>query len=196
MKKRNVFFGVGFVLGGICFSIAIYVFGTFFFRDSVIVMLTRESLIKEKKPLEIEDGEHIIVITRKPREASELSIDCDTIHLTNLSGEARIEDNLLRPNQKAIIKFMVKNNGGRANNVEVSWDKSQLPKGLELNRIQEPIAELVKLGDESYKVEVMPRNMKAQNIVLEFYPIEKTVGAGAKQGSKGPVCEFAFIVAE
>ncbi len=174
MKKQNEFFVYGF-LGGFALSIVVFII---IFRivvqDGIVLNLTRQSLVEQDNRLEIEDGKHVIVITREEQAAPELSIDCDAIRLTNLSGETELEDNLLPPSQEAIIEFIVKNDGGSANNVEVHWSKSlQLPKGLELVRIQDPIPKLKRYNRQSYKMKVIARDMKAQVIVLEFYPVEK-----------------------
>lgn len=196
MKRQSEFLMYG-VFAGIFFSIVIFiaVFGIVG-RYRIFVELTRQSLLKENNRLEIEDGEHVVIITREVPSPSELSIDCDAIRLTNLSGETELEGRLLPPNQEAIIEFTVKNDGGYAKNVEVYWSRSQFPKGLELTRIQDPIAKLGKFGSQLYKVEIIARNMKAQDIILGFYPGEKTSKSVSKEKAKGPVCEFLFTVAE
>ena len=186
MKKQTEFFVYGFLVGAIV--VLAIIFGIFV-QDGIILDLTRQAL-EEKKRLEIEDGKHLIVITRDEQPAPELSIDCDKIRLTDLSGETGLP--FLPPNQEAIIKFIVENNGGSANNVEVSWKKSpQFPKGLKLTRIQDPIQKLKRSGSESYAIKVIAGNMKAQDIDLEFYPREKISGAAPEK-----TCEFTLTVAE
>lgn len=194
MKTQGVLIGVliGVFLAGVVLGIVFIVVG----RNGVAVMIIRQSLIKQNNRLEIEDGKHDIIITRGERPPSELSIDCDTIRLTDLSGKVELADNLLSPDQEAIIEFTVKNNGGRANNVEVSWYKLQVPKGLVLTRIEDPIAKLGRSGSQLYKIKVIARGMKAQDIVLGFYPRERTSGSVPKQVNTAPICEFIFTVAE
>ena len=181
-----------YFVGGIVFSIVVcaIIFG-FVVQDGIILDFTRQALIEQDNRLEIEDGKHVIIITRREREAPELSIDCDKIHLTDLSGETVLP--FLRPNQKAIIKFTVNNDGGTANNVEVYWGSLQVPKGLELTRTQ-PIGKLERHGVKPYEIEVIARNMGAQKIVLEFYPIGK-MGLVLASMNEGPVCQFEFVVA-
>lgn len=185
-------FWVGIFIWGVVLYIAFLVVG----RNSVVVMIIRQSLIEQNNRLEIEDGKQNIIITREERPASELSIDCDAIRLTDLSGKVELEDNLIPPDQEAIIEFTVKNDGGRANNIEVYWDKSQFPKGLELTRIEDPIAKLGRSGSQLYKIKVIAKDMKAQDIVLRFYPGERISGSVPKQVNKVPICEFIFTVAE
>ena len=196
-EKQNECFAyrVGLVIISICFVVLGFIF-FFVVRNGVVVGILRQSLIKQNNRLEIEDGKHDIIITREERPPSELSIDCDTIRLTDLSGKVELADNLLSPDQEAIIEFTVKNNGGHANNVEVSWDKLQVPKGLELTRIGDPIAKLGRYGSQLYKIKVIARGMKAQDIVLDFYPRERTSGSVPKPVDKPPICQFIFTVAE
>ena len=142
MKKQIKFLVYSF-LGGIAFSIIVLLIVLFaVVRNNIVVDLIRQSVIKQNNRLEIADGEYDIIITREVRPAPELSIDCDEIRLTDTSGDRERENKLLPPNQEAIIEFTVKNGGGRANNVEVYWYGSHFPKGLDLTRIQEPIAKL------------------------------------------------------
>ncbi len=191
---KAVYGVLGFVLGVIVLLI--------FQQNGVVVDLTRPALLKQlngvvvnlirpalkqNNRLEIEDGKHVIVITRELKAAPELSIDCDRISLTDLSGDTKLT--YLPPNQEAIINFKVKNDGGTANNVEVYWSSSSFPEGLELTR-QEPIV-IGRSGSKSYKVKVIARNMGAQNIVLKFSHEETSVSS-----SPPHVCEFTLTVAE
>ena len=141
--KTGLFVGsvVGFV---VCLFAGLFLLTA---RNGIVVNFLRQSLVEQGNRLEIEDGKHVIVITREPKAAPELSIDCKAIRLTDASGEEGLP--FLRPNQEAIIEFTVKNEGGSANNVKVSRDpRSQLPKGLELTHAQEPIAKLGRYGSQ------------------------------------------------
>ena len=181
MKSLSVL--AGFALGFVAFVVIFFLV----VRNGIIVNRLRQALVEQNNRLEIEDGKHVIVITRETKAASELSIDCDAIRLTNLSGETDLP--FLPPNQEAIIKFTVKNEGGSANNVRVYCRSN---RGLELTHTQDPITKLGRYGSQSYKIKVMARNMKAQKITLEFYPAEGPVRA---LKNKGPVCPFELRVA-
>ena len=191
MKKQYEFFLYGFLAAVVLgFIVVFLVVGP----ERIAVNLIRQSLAEKKNRLEIEDGAHVIVITREVQAPSELSIDCDAIRLTNLSGETDLS--FLPPNQEAIINFTVKNEGGSANNVMVHWSKSQLPKGLELTRTQDPIAKLGRSGSQSYKIKVIARNMKAQNIVLDFYPGEVTSKPIPVSMITSAVCKYDLVIAK
>ena len=177
MKTGNEWFtfGVGIFLSAF---LGIILYSVFI--DSIVISHLPQLLIKQNNHLEIEDGKYDIIITREECPPSELSIVCDTIRLTDLSGEVELADNLLSPNKAAIIEFTVKNDGGRTEDVEVFWKKSQVPSGLQLTRIENPIAKLGRAGSQLYKIKVIARDMKAQDIVLDFYPreIRLRIGAG------------------
>lgn len=182
--KTGLFIGsvVGFV---VCMFVGLFLLTA---RNGIVVNFMRQSLVEQNNRLEIEDGKHVIVITREPKAVPELSIDCKAIRLTDASGEEEIR--FLRPNQEAIIKFTVKNEGGSANNIEVYWNILQSAKELKLIRPQDPIAKLGRSGRDLYEIKVIAGNMEGQNIVLEFYPGEK----GLVPMNKYPVCRFEFVV--
>ena len=144
------------------------------FRGAQVRVL--EKILKRSGPI-IPDGEtHEFFIQHRKQEAPKLSIT--DARLKDVSDERSLE--FLEPGEKAIIVVTVKNTGGIAKDVKITWSPwspKKLPNGLRLTHPSEKqISELKEGVSKEYKISVtVENNMKTQEIHLNLYPSRKGV---------------------
>lgn len=128
-----------------------------------------------------------IVITRKDRETSKLSII--NADLADISDDRTLLEELI-PGEEATIVATIENTGGVAKEVKIGWFPKRVPKGLLLTQ-GKIIHELPKNSREEYEITVRAQDsMRAQKVTLNLYLFEKN----QRSASNSAPYNFEFMV--
>ena len=123
----------------------------------------------------IPDGEtHEIFITIERQKMEDPKLSITDVNLANANDRTTLDH--LTSGQKAIIMITIKNTGGTAKDIKVTWS-SENESQLTNLRLEggEKITKMLKNSKERYEITVKAEeNAQGRDITLQLYPVEKT----------------------
>lgn len=182
-REKSLFWGgvvCGVVCGAVCGAICVILIGDFLLQSNGNF---QSRLIREMDP-EIDqkgfghipyDEKYNLVIRREERKPPELLITGSSLKYS--SGTIAQE---LTANDEAKIELTIENKGGRAKNVQVTWELESLkdrPEKPMLTDVTEAIHLLERDRSKKYEISVKTKDVKAGIFVFNFYPIHEGSGS-------------------